>query len=926
MDALQKRYAPALRKALSFPKTIVASAIVLFAISAFVMTTLGGEFIPQLEEGDFAVETRILSGSNLNTTMESVKKAAGILKERFPEVEKVVTKIGSGEVPTEPLPMDVGDMIISLKDKSEWTSAKTFPELAEKMAEAVKEVPGVTTSFQFPVQMRFNELMTGARQDVVCKIYGDDLDSLTTYAGQLGQIINTVDGAKDLYVETVTGVSQTVVEIKRNVLPNYGLTVEDVNRTLNMAFAGQTAGYVYEGEKRFDLTVRMDKDLRKQTENVNSLLVALPNGGEIPLSEVADVQVKSGPYQIQRDNAKRRIIIGFNVRGRDVQSVVEELKAKVGQDMQIPTDYTIQYGGQFENLRAAKARLGIAVPVALLMILVLLYFAFRSLKHGLLIFSAIPLSAIGGVLALVIVGMPFSISAGVGFIALFGVAVLNGIVLIAEFNRLKKEGMQNLTEIVMKGTQVRLRPVLMTAAVASLGFLPMALSHGAGAEVQRPLATVVIGGLVTSTLLTLLVLPVLYVMVEGFTFRKKNITKPVMVFMICVMPVLSQAQNTVSLQNVLDSALQNNLAIQIEKDMAFGKQAMSHTGWDLPKTDINLQYGQYNSTALDYNIGISQSIQFPTVYVAQTAWLKSEVKTALLSVENRKNEIRRRVRQVYYEWQILYQREILLKYADSLYTVFAQKAEQRSMMGETGLLESNSAKNQSVQIRQQLSSVKTEKNNLVMLLRQLMNTSAEIIPEITDVEIKAAISTNGVFPLVAFRTQALNSVTTVRKLEKAKLLPDLLIGYNNTGLSGIQNVNGADVYFGANKRFSYLSAGIGIPLFFGAQASRIKASKIAVMQSRKELSAAEQDWKTSLYNTQNTIQNLRNVLQEYKTIVLPNAQQNLQLADQQLGGGSIGYLEWMILVNQSIQSQNEYLNQVRLYDMAVIENLYLNGN
>ena len=925
MELLQKKYAPLLRKALSFPKTVITAAVLLFAVSVFIITTLGGEFIPQLEEGDFAVETRILSGSNLNTTMDNVKKAAGILKSRFPEVEKVVTKIGSGEVPTEPLPMDVGDMIITLKDKSEWTSAKTFPELAEKMAEAVSEVPGITTSFQFPVQMRFNELMTGARQDVVCKIYGDDLDSLTKYAQQMGQIIYTVDGAKDIYVETVTGVSQTVVDIKREILPNYGLSVADVNRTLNMAFAGQTAGYVYEGEKRFDLTVRMDKALRQQTENVNTLLVPLPNGGEIPLSEVADVQVKSGPYQIQRDNAKRRIIIGFNVRGRDVQSVVEELKSKVDSRLKIPTDYTIQYGGQFENLRAAKARLSIAVPVALLLILVLLYFAFRSLKHGLLIFSAIPLSAIGGVFALVLVGMPFSISAGVGFIALFGVAVLNGIVLIAEFNRLKKQGLQNLREIVMEGTKVRLRPVLMTATVASLGFLPMALSNGAGAEVQRPLATVVIGGLVTSTLLTLLVLPVLYVWVEGFTFRKKSNAKLALLVCFLALPALSQAQHPISLQHALDSALQNNLNIQVEKDMASVKQAMTYTGWDLPKTDINLQYGQYNSIAVDYNIGISQTLQFPTVYSAQTAWLKSEVKTALLSVENRKNEIRRRTRQVFYEWQVLHQRELLLRQADSLYAEFAKKSEFRSAIGETSLLESNAAKNQSVQIQQQLSSVKTEKENLTVWLKQLMNSADTYIPEVTDVIIRSE-NAAGTFPLIAYRQQVLNSASTMRNVEKAKLFPDLLIGYNNTGLSGIQNVNGTDIYYGPNKRFSYLSAGIGIPLFFGAQAARIKAAKIAVLQSQKELSAAELDWKTALANNENSIKNLEAVLNQYQAVILPNAKQNVQLADQQLKSGSIGYLEWIILVNQSIQSQSEYLNQVRLYNMAIIEKAYLYGN
>ena len=927
MEALQKRYAPWLRQALRFPKTVVVTALVSFGVSAYILTTLGGEFIPQLEEGDFAVETRILAGSNLNTTVASVKKAAAILLRRFPEVEKVVTKIGSGEVPTEPLPMDVGDMIITLKDKSEWTSARTFPELAEKMGRAVAEVPGVGTSFQFPVQMRFNELMTGARQDVVCKIYGDDLDSLSRYAAQLGRIIPTVEGARDLYVETVTGIPQTVVEIKRSALPRYGLTVNDVNRAVNMAFAGQTAGYVYEGEKRFGLTVRMENDLRKNTDDVRNLLVSLPGGGEIPLSEVAGVQVKNGPYQIQRDNARRRIIIGFNVRGRDVQSVVEELKSKVGSGLHLPKDYDIHYGGQFENLRAAKARLGIAVPVALLLILVLLYFAFRSLRQALLIFSAIPLSAIGGVLALVVTGMPFSISAGVGFIALFGVAVLNGIVLIAEFNRLKNENRHGLEDIVTEGTRLRLRPVLMTAAVASLGFLPMALSNGAGAGVQRPLATVVIGGLATSTLLTLLVLPVLYVTAERFSFRKPRGAAVAGLLALSMVPGLLQAQQarTVGLREALDSAAANNLAIQAERHMADGRQVLVHTGWDIPKTDIGLQYGQYNSRAPDYQLGLTQTLQFPTVYAAQTGWLKNEAKAAAVSVESRQNELRKRVRQVFYEWQILWRRENLLRRADSLYGIFAQKAEQRAALGETGRLERNAAVNQSAQVRQQLAALQTEKDNLAALLGQLMNTASPVRPDTAAAEMPVPDIAGAGFPAIAYREQTVQSMVSRQRLEKARLYPDLLFGYYNTGLTGIQNIGGVDVYYGPDRRFSYFTAGIGIPLFFGAQAARIKAAGLAVEQSRKELSAAEQEWKTARANTQSTIRTQQRILAEYRNTILPNAIQNMRLADEQLNGGAIGFLEWTVLVDRSIQSQNEYLNQVRSYNLAVIENLYLNG-
>jgi cobalt-zinc-cadmium resistance protein CzcA len=417
--------------------------------------------------------------------------------------------------------MDAGDMIVVLKPKKEWTSAHSFPELSEKMGDALKVIPGLTTSFQFPVQMRFNELMTGAKQDVVCKIYGENLDSLAIYAKKLGGVISTVKGAQDLYLEPVVGAPQVVIDYNRAELSRYNISVAEINRVINMAFAGQTAGALYEGERKFDVVVRMDNDYKKDITSIQNLLVPTPNGEQIPLYQLAKVELKESPNQIQREDTKRRIVVGFNVRGRDVQSIVEELQQKVNKDLKLSPGYTISYGGAFENLNEAKARLGIAVPISLVMIFLLLFFAFGSVKHSLLIYTAIPLSAIGGIYFLALRGMPFSISAGVGFIALFGVAVLNGIVLISEFNRLKKDGVTNLSRIVLMGTRIRLRPVLMTAFVASLGFLPMAISNGAGAEVQRPLATVVIGGLMLATLLTLFVLPILYVLFEGISKKKK---------------------------------------------------------------------------------------------------------------------------------------------------------------------------------------------------------------------------------------------------------------------------------------------------------------------------------------------------------------------------------------------------------------------
>ncbi len=520
IEKLVAFYEKSLVKVLKSSKAVMLVVLALFGIAVLILSRLGGEFIPSLPEGDFAVETRILPGSSLKTSTDVVLKSQQVLLNKFPEIKKIVGKTGSSEIPTDPMPLDASDLMIILKDRKEWTSADNYDELAEKMQQELqKNMLGVTYSFQYPVAMRFNELMTGARQDVVCKIFGENLDTLKVYSEKLAAVVKKVDGAQNIYVEPVSGLSQIVVNYNRNALAQYGLNVSDVNNMVNAAFAGKSSGSVFEGEKKFDLVVRMDSEERKKLEDVQNLLLTTSSGVNIPLKSVAEVDIKESVNQIQRENAARRIIVGFNVRNRDIQSTVHDLQNLVGKELKLPAGYSITYGGNFENLQEAKARLGIAVPVSLLLILLMLYFAFRSVKYGLIIFTAIPLSAIGGVFALWIRGMDFSISAGIGFIALFGVAVLNGIVLIAEFNRQKTER-ESLREVVLVGGKNRLRPVLMTATVASLGFLPMALSNGEGAEVQRPLATVVIGGLMLATFLTLYVLPILYIFFEKRSFNK----------------------------------------------------------------------------------------------------------------------------------------------------------------------------------------------------------------------------------------------------------------------------------------------------------------------------------------------------------------------------------------------------------------------
>ena len=517
---LHKIYEPAVEWALEQKRIVLGLAIVLMTLALYIFSTLGGEFLPELDEGDFAVDTRLLTGSSLTSTVNATLRGEKVLLEHFPEVERVIAKIGSAEIPTDPMPIEAADMMVVMKDKSEWVSAKTKDEMIAKMQHVLSEnVPGVWFGFQHPIQMRFNELMTGARQDVVVKVYGEDLNELSKYASQLGRVVSQIEGTESLFIENVTGLPQIVIRIKRDRLAQFGLTVDEVNLVVNASMAGQSAGLLFEGEKRFDIVVRADKENRQSIEDIQNLNVTNASGIQIPLTQVADVMLETGPAQVQRDDAKRRIVVGFNTQGRDVESIVGELQRKVGESMALAPGYYVTYGGAFKNLQEARARLTIAVPVSLALIFILLYFTFGSVKQGLLIFTAIPLSAIGGVLALWIRGMPFSISAGVGFIALFGVAVLNGIVLIAEFNQLKNQGW-NLKQIIMRGTNARLRPVIMTATVASLGFLPMALSHGSGAEVQKPLATVVIGGLISATLLTLIVLPVLFYVAQNLSLRK----------------------------------------------------------------------------------------------------------------------------------------------------------------------------------------------------------------------------------------------------------------------------------------------------------------------------------------------------------------------------------------------------------------------
>jgi cobalt-zinc-cadmium resistance protein CzcA len=922
---LERRYQPLLNRLLNFPKTMIAITIGLFVIAVIILSRMGGEFIPQLEEGDFAVETRLLTGSNLNNTINSTQQASKILLKRFPEVEKIVTKVGSAEVPTDPMPFEAADMMVILKDKKDWVSASSFSELSTKMTKALEEVPGITVGFQFPVQMRFNELMTGARQDVVCKIFGEDLDSLANYAHRLNDIIQSVHGAVNIYEERVTGMPQVVIKYNRDGMAKYGLNVSDINRVVNTAFAGQVAGQVYEGEKRFDMVVRLEGDARKNISDVQNLLVPTKQGTQIPLSFVAGIEEIEGVNQIQRENTKRRIIVGFNVGGRDVQSIVTELKQKVEQQLKLQKGYTIVYGGSFENMTAAKSRLSIVVPIALLLIFLLLYFAFSSVKQGLLIYTAIPLSAIGGVLALWIRDIPFSISAGVGFIALFGVAVLNGILLVTEFNRLKKEGWTDVKRIVIHATKSKLRAVLMTALVPSLGFIPMAISTGAGGEVQKPLATVVIGGLIISTMLTLFVLPMLYILFEkGFGyFKPRKLVVSLLIILGCGV-VETHAQERISLQTALDSALKNNATLKFSKTAVGYYQALKKSNLDLDKTSAVFEYGKFNSTVNDNRFSISQAILFPGVYKHQGDINQTNIKISETNVAQKELDIKNLVKQTFYHILVLQQKRVLLLETDSIYANFLQKTKHRFKVGDVDVLEQTTAENQRMQIDNQLQLLKTDYHVLLNHFKVLLNNNHEVEPTSDEVIYHLVTLPTEDFiersPLIQLQNQQILLSQYEHKLEKSKLMPTFNAGYNSSTIIGWQTTNqNIEKYYGSGNRFSSVNIGIGIPVFFGAQRSRIQASNVLIRQRKQEAEAIMQQLQSGLENALNIYkQNLR-LVKSYKETMLPNAKSIIHTATLKLNSGEIGYLDWVILINQAIQIRSEYFNTVQQLNEAAFE-------
>jgi cobalt-zinc-cadmium resistance protein CzcA len=936
IEFFQRIYHPMREFALRRRIVILATSFSLFAASLVVFVNMGGEFIPTLDEGDFAVETRVLTGSSMMETVDASLKAGEILTARFPEVKEVIGKVGAGEIPTDPMPIEACDLMVILKEKDEWTSATTREELANKMQEALEEIPGVNFGFQQPIQMRFNELMTGARQDVAIKIYGEDLDVLTQQSNKLGKIIAPIEGAKDLYIEKVTGLPQIVVKFDRDKIAQFGLNIEEMNRIVRTAFAGESTGMIYEGEKRFDMVVRLDKSDRQNIDDVREVYVTTSKGNQIPLAQVADIEFKVGPNQIQRDDTKRRITVAFNVRGRDVESIVQEIKEKVDAQMKLPSGYYLTYGGQFKNLIEAKARLSIAVPIALALIFILLYFTFGSIKQSILIFTAIPLSAIGGVFALWLRDMPFSISAGVGFIALFGVAVLNGIVLIGEFNRLKKEGLTDIYDIVRTGTEVRLRPVLMTAMVASLGFLPMALSNGSGAEVQKPLATVVIGGLISATLLTLLVLPVLYIISEnGFKKVTPNIAAMLLPILLLISGNYKASAQNVSKPITLDQALQmahehNNLIKSAQYQVEYNK-SLKGTATDIGKTNATLMYGQYNSYYKDNNLTITQSIPFPTTMHRQAQYYNATTKSAEYNLAMTQNELDYKVKTAYYNLQLAKSRKTLLMRLDTLYSTFLKAANLRLQTGESNVLEKATAESQLFEIRTLMTQNEADILIYQTQLQTLLNSREPITTMESSISKKVfnlivdstAIADN---PALQYFKQQIEVANSSKELERSRLMPDLTIGYFNQSLFGTPNYNDPGQLASSNTRFQGISVGVAFPLWVKPQLSRIKANEAYANAAQTNFQAYEKNLQGEYENAFQQYLKYKNSMEYYETNALPTAKVIEQNALKNYQSGNIGYLEFSQGINRAIAIEQGYLEILNQFNQSIIYIEYLIGN
>ena len=921
MDFFHRKYQPMLKAAIRMKYLVVSLAGVSLLATIFIFSRMGGEFLPQLQEGDFAFHCILPQGASLSQSIETSMQAERIIKS-FPEVKQVIGKTGSAEIPTDPMPPEASDLIIVLKDKSEWTTTDNYQDLAQMMVEKLEAIPGVFFEANQPIQMRFNELMTGVRQDVAIKVFGENIETLASIANDVGKIVQSVQGTTPPQIERTTGLPQITIEYNRTQMAAYGLNIADVNRIVTAAFAGTKTGVVFENERKFDLVVRLDSMHRTSIEDVANLYVPINDGNQVPLNQVGKVSFKEGPVQISREDAKRRVVIGFNVSDRDVQSVVKDIQTKLA-DFTLPPGYYFTYGGTFENLEQASNRLQIAVPVALLLIFVLLYFTFKSIKQAALIFTAIPMSAIGGVLALLIRGMPFSISAGVGFIALFGVAVLNGIVLIGTFNQLAKEGMTDVIDRVYEGTKIRLRPVLMTATVASLGFLPMALSTGAGAEVQKPLATVVIGGLITATFLTLIVLPLLYILFSGKSDKGGRISPVMLMIAFALLSIPAKAQPTtntrVSFDAAYDIALRNNLQLK-GSDLAVQRsQALTRTYFDIPKTGIFAENEDLRPSDNQgiLKIGLSQSIEWPGIYSARRNLLQQQTRSLVYTKQVKALEIKRSLQIAYYTLWYHQSRQQLWQQMDSIYQQSSRIARLRVKTGESAGLDSLSANAKSQELHMQLQTIQNDIAIQQSLLNTLLNTDTGYLPEsapLAKIELSLDRDLSPTHPMLLIQQQSIAISQADLRLARLAPLPEFSGRFFSQSL------------YGYKDPFSGFSVSVGVPLFgAGTYRSKIKAAKLERDYQQTLYDYERQSLNAQIRQAGQTLDKAKQMLQYYEASGLAQAKQIISAANLAYQGGEIGFAELSQYLNQALDIQKNYLDALHQYNQNAIQlNYYLN--
>lgn len=915
---LTKVYNVALRWCVRNAAVTIGGAFALLAGSMLLFSSLGAEFIPTLDEGDFAMQMTLPAGSSLTRSIEVSEQAEKILKERFPEIKHVVAKIGTAEVPTDPMSVEDADVMIVMKPFKEWTSASSRAEMVEKMKAALDEIDGAEFNFSQPIQLRFNELMTGAKADIAIKLYGEDMDELYAKAKEAAAYVEKVPGASDVIVEQAVGLPQLVVHYDRNKIARYGVDIEELNAIIRTAYAGETAGVVFENERRFDLVVRLDHELVKDLD-LNVLSVRTSDGLQIPVSEVATIDLVNGPLQINRDAAKRRIVIGVNVRNDDIQKVVENISRTLDKNVKLKPGYYFEYGGQFENLQNAINTLMVVIPIALMLILLLLFFAFKSVTYSLVVFSTVPLSLIGGVVALWIRSLPFSISAGVGFIALFGVAVLNGILIINHLNDARNSGKRPrcTDRVIFEGCSHILRPVFLTGLVASLGFVPMAVANSAGAEVQRPLATVVIGGLIVSTVLTLLVIPAFYRMVNAFPVRWRAMKRKGIVvgrfFVVALvaaaaLSAFAESPKAVTIDEAVKMAVERSALIgAADADISRAKAARGES-WDGGMTSLSYSWGQLNGEPKgDNELSVEQSLgSFLTPHYKNVL-----VRTTTATAEHRRQiverEVTAEVKRAWSDYQAAYARCRLCEGQEATAAQLRQISDVRYEQGDINKLEYTMINTLAADLHNQSEQARDRLSLAGRRFTRVCRSDEPIVPADTTLAlISAPISSDVASAFTGYFDSKAQEKSDAVNVEKSKFFPEFSVGYNRQKISPLKGLNSWTV-------------GVQFPLIFFPQKSRVR-------QARMEAISAEFEAEDSRMRLQQTVDELRarlasaaKTINYYNEAALREAEELRRNAVALYQESETTMTELVQSLNTSRDINNRYIDAVSDYNVAAIE-------